>query len=89
LLSFCPGWPWTSILLIFAFWVARIIGMSNQCPARYWFLILKKKKYFYLCCIHEALVFSPATRKKEGDRGYPTEDHHFWHWECLFFSKKA
>jgi hypothetical protein len=26
--TFCLGWPWTTILLILASWVARIIGLS-------------------------------------------------------------
>jgi hypothetical protein len=29
----CPGWHWTSILLITAFWVTRITGVSHQYPA--------------------------------------------------------
>jgi hypothetical protein len=29
---FAQGWLWTTILLISASWVARIIGMSDQCP---------------------------------------------------------
>jgi hypothetical protein len=37
--SICPGWLWTVILLIFASWVARIIGMSCQCPASHSFWI--------------------------------------------------
>jgi hypothetical protein len=27
------GWLWTEILLIFASWIAKIIGISNWCPA--------------------------------------------------------
>jgi hypothetical protein len=30
----CPGWLQTSILLISAFWVVRIIGVSYQHPAK-------------------------------------------------------
>jgi hypothetical protein len=29
---FCPGWPQILILLISASWVARIAGVSHQCP---------------------------------------------------------
>jgi hypothetical protein len=32
---FCPGWFWITILLIFASWVARIIGMNHQGLAGY------------------------------------------------------
>jgi hypothetical protein len=32
--SFCPSWPGIAILLISAFQVARITGMSHRCPAR-------------------------------------------------------
>jgi hypothetical protein len=31
--TICQGWLWTVILLIFASWVARIIGVSYQHPA--------------------------------------------------------
>jgi hypothetical protein len=30
----CWGWLWTTILLISAYWVARITDVSHQCPAR-------------------------------------------------------
>jgi hypothetical protein len=30
--TICLGWLWTVILLISASWVARITGMSHQCP---------------------------------------------------------
>jgi hypothetical protein len=33
--TFCPGWPGTSILLISAFGVARITGVSHCCQALY------------------------------------------------------
>jgi hypothetical protein len=33
--TICLGWLWSMILQISAFWVARIIGMSHQCPAYY------------------------------------------------------
>jgi hypothetical protein len=32
-------WLWTVILLISAFWVARIIGVSLCCPAKFVFFI--------------------------------------------------
>jgi hypothetical protein len=35
---FAWGWLQTSVLLISASWVARIIGMSHQCPADFIFL---------------------------------------------------
>jgi hypothetical protein len=31
--TICLGWLCTAILLIPDFWVARITGMSHQCPA--------------------------------------------------------
>jgi hypothetical protein len=31
--TICPGWFQTTMLLISASWVARIIGMSHQHPA--------------------------------------------------------
>jgi hypothetical protein len=31
--NYCPGWLWTMIFLISAFWVARITGMSHWCLA--------------------------------------------------------
>jgi hypothetical protein len=36
----CLGWFWTTILLISAFWVARITGVSHQCPAHYCYLFI-------------------------------------------------
>jgi hypothetical protein len=30
--TICLGWPWTMILLMSASQVARIIGVSHQCP---------------------------------------------------------
>jgi hypothetical protein len=36
--AICPGWLWTTNLLISAFWVARIIGVSHQCLAIILFL---------------------------------------------------
>jgi hypothetical protein len=30
--TMCPGWLQTSILLISASWVARLTGVSHQCP---------------------------------------------------------
>jgi hypothetical protein len=41
--TICPGWLQTTILLISASWVARIIGMSHQCLVRINSLITKKK----------------------------------------------
>jgi hypothetical protein len=31
--TICLGWLWTTILLISASWVVRIIEVSNRCPA--------------------------------------------------------
>jgi hypothetical protein len=31
--TICQGWPWAEIFLISVSWIARIIGMSHQCPA--------------------------------------------------------
>jgi hypothetical protein len=30
--TICPGWLWTTIFLISAYWVARITGVSHSCP---------------------------------------------------------
>jgi hypothetical protein len=40
LITFCPGWPQTEILLISAFKVTRITGISHWCPAQ---LFLKRR----------------------------------------------
>jgi hypothetical protein len=37
--TLCPGWLWTAILLISAFWVARIAGVSHWCPSGLYFLM--------------------------------------------------
>jgi hypothetical protein len=37
--TICLGWFWTVILLISASWVARIIGLSHQCPTFHDFLM--------------------------------------------------
>jgi hypothetical protein len=34
----CPSWLWTTVLLISASHVARITGVSHQCPA--WFIFI-------------------------------------------------
>jgi hypothetical protein len=39
--TICSGWPWATILLISASQVARIIGVSHQCPAA--------AKFFFFC----------------------------------------
>jgi hypothetical protein len=31
--TICPGWLRTAILLISAFWIARITSVSHRCPA--------------------------------------------------------
>jgi hypothetical protein len=31
--TICLSWLWTMVLLISAFWVARIMGMSHRCLA--------------------------------------------------------
>jgi hypothetical protein len=45
LLTICPGWLQTTILLISDSWVAKIIGVSHQHLARNTFL----KKSFFQC----------------------------------------
>jgi hypothetical protein len=30
--TICQGWLWTSVLLIAAFWIASITGVSHRCP---------------------------------------------------------
>jgi hypothetical protein len=44
--SICSGWPWTVILLISAFQVARISGVRHQHPAYYKILNWNFKSYF-------------------------------------------
>jgi hypothetical protein len=36
--TICPAWLWTTILLLSAFWVVRITGVSHQRPACFCFL---------------------------------------------------
>jgi hypothetical protein len=47
LLTFCPGWPWTTVLLIFTSQEARITGMSH-CAQPIFFLLLMNTKYLYI-----------------------------------------
>jgi hypothetical protein len=45
--AICQGWLQTAILLISAFWVARITGVSHQCPAEvYFFYFFNTLKIF-------------------------------------------
>jgi hypothetical protein len=46
---FAQGWLWTTILLIPAFWVARITGVSHQCLAWSLFFWLILYLHLYLC----------------------------------------
>jgi hypothetical protein len=50
--SICPCYPWTAILPILACQVARITGVSHQCPARCVF-----SRYFRgdPCCLFQVL----------------------------------
>jgi hypothetical protein len=41
--AICPSWPWTTVILILASQVAKIIGMSHEHPAR----INQFFKWFY------------------------------------------
>jgi hypothetical protein len=59
--TICLGWLWASILLIFAFWVARIIGMCHRYPAvlfYFWDRILltlpRLASNFPASCLHLA-----------------------------------
>jgi hypothetical protein len=51
--SICPGWLWTTILLLSVFWVVRITGMSHRHPAELTFLVnqdllyMQKKNLLY------------------------------------------
>jgi hypothetical protein len=45
--AICPGWLWTVVLLISAFQVARIIGMSHLCCFFLW----------WCWCLSQGLVF--------------------------------
>jgi hypothetical protein len=56
--TICPGWPQTSLLLIFASWVARITGVSHQPPAWRIFLVCKISYFSVLCyfCINHILT---------------------------------
>jgi hypothetical protein len=45
--TICPGWLWSTILLISASWVARIIGVSHWCLALASFLDLYFWPPFY------------------------------------------
>jgi hypothetical protein len=38
-----PSWLWTAILLISASWVARITGVSHQCPAQQTFKVCESQ----------------------------------------------
>jgi hypothetical protein len=46
--TICLGLLWTAVLLSSASWVARITGMSHQCPAKCIFLVEFTPKYFIL-----------------------------------------
>jgi hypothetical protein len=57
----CPGWPWTTILLVSASQVTRIIGMSHWCPAPFFFFLLGDKS----CCVAQTgleLMILPQLR---------------------------
>jgi hypothetical protein len=55
----CPGWRWTSILVISASWVARITGLSHRCPAPSDFLIVF---YSFKCWSQSSKrILSPLT----------------------------
>jgi hypothetical protein len=55
--TICLGWLWTSILLISASWVARIIGVSHRHPAisfyfsSIYFLVLCTAPHMPQCCL--------------------------------------
>jgi hypothetical protein len=57
-LTICPGWLRTSILLMSASWVARIMGVSHQRPARY-LLIVCHKAFLYISRIYEMYLIDP------------------------------
>jgi hypothetical protein len=53
--TICLGWLLTMILLIFASWVARIIGMSHQCLA--WPKNLYVQIYSHIpCCLSKIVA---------------------------------
>jgi hypothetical protein len=37
--TICPGWLWTTILLVSTSWVVRIIGVNHQCLASHYILV--------------------------------------------------
>jgi hypothetical protein len=47
LLTFCPGWPHTAVLLISVSWIAGIIGVSHQIA----YLCEIAKKEYNTCVI--------------------------------------
>jgi hypothetical protein len=46
--TICPGWLWTTILLILAFQGVRFTGMSHWLLACYWFLIICGWRFSFL-----------------------------------------
>jgi hypothetical protein len=54
--TICPDWPWTVILLISAFQVARITGVSHWCPPQSIFIIVIIK-VSYLRVVNLLMVF--------------------------------
>jgi hypothetical protein len=51
--TICTGWLWTTILLITASWVARIIAVSHQHPALMVLLFI----YVYFLFINESVLW--------------------------------
>jgi hypothetical protein len=45
--TICPAWPWTTILLISAFWVARITNVSHWLTGTQLRAILNKQKHLF------------------------------------------
>jgi hypothetical protein len=79
----CPGWLWTTILLISVSWIARITGMSHQCPACNVYLcsnvdLCSLSIATCPCLMYRDSPSNPVTK-------YPTPCLRAWHPRSTFF----
>jgi hypothetical protein len=72
-LTFCPGRPWTAILLIIAFWVARITGVSHWHPVHIPFS--NRLSYITMLSIYYIINILIALRVLS-DRSHCMYSHH-------------